>query len=55
MTPKISTKSPYPKKYFSENPKNIEIQSFEPQKNDPSVRMYKNIKVRPFGRRHLQK
>ena len=30
---KLSTKSPYPKNiYFSENPKNIEIQNFEPKK-----------------------
>ena len=29
-----------PKKSFSENPKNIAIQNFEPPKNDPSLRMF---------------
>ena len=43
---KISTKSSYPKNiHFSENPKIIEIQNFELQKNDPSLRMYENIRV----------
>ena len=37
-----------PKKiYFSENPKHIKIESFEPQKNDPSLRMYEIIRVPP--------
>ena len=36
--------------HFSENPKNIEFQNFEPPKNDPSLRtyMYENIRVPPF-------
>ena len=33
--------------HFSENPKNIEIQSFEPKENDPSLRMYENISPPP--------
>ena len=48
---KISTKSSYPQKIliFLKNPKNIEIHSFEPQKNSPSVRMCENIRVPPSG------
>ena len=34
---------------FSKNLKNIEIQNFEPKKNDPSLRMYENIRI-PWGR-----
>ena len=32
---------------FFWNPKNIEVQNFEPPKNSPSLRMYKNIRVPP--------
>ena len=32
---------------FLKTSKNIEIQSFEPPKNDPSLRMYENIRVPP--------
>ena len=50
MTLKLAQFCDDPKKYpqnlhapknihFSENPKNIEIQNFEPQKNGPSLRM----------------
>ena len=53
MTPKVSTKSLYPENiYFSENPKNIENQNLEPPKNDPSLRMYENIRP-PLGIRGL--
>ena len=31
---------------FLKTPKNIEIQNFEP-KNDPSLRMYENVRVPP--------
>ena len=30
-------------------PKNSEIQDFEPPKNDPSLRMYENIKSTSLG------
>ena len=33
--------------HFLKTPQNIEIQKFEPQKNDPSLRMYENIRVPP--------
>ena len=33
--------------HFSENPKNIEIQNFEPKKKDLSLRMYEKIRVPP--------
>ena len=59
MTPKYIPilEGPPPKKkyrqylqiYFSENPTKIEIQNFEPQKNDPSLRMFENIRVPPSG------
>ena len=33
--------------HFSDSPKNIEIQNFEPQKNDPSLCLYEIIRVPP--------
>ena len=56
MTLKLAQFCDDPKKYpqnlhtpqnnnFSENPKNIEIQNFEPPKNSPSLRMCENIRV----------
>ena len=47
MTPqKISAKSSYPKNiHFSENPKNIEIQNFEPQK---IARAYVCVKISEY-------
>ena len=33
---------------FLKTPKNIEIQNFKPPKNDPSLRMYENIRVPPL-------
>ena len=49
MTPKNIHKIFIPQKIFIflKNPKNIEIQNVEPQKNDPSLRMYENIRVPP--------
>ena len=49
MTPKNIHKSFISPKniHFSENSKNIEILNFEPPKNDPSLRMYENIRVAP--------
>ena len=44
---KISKKSSYPKYHFSENHKNNEIQNFGRKKNDPSLRVYENIKEPP--------
>ena len=46
---KISTKSSYPPKIFIflRTPKDIEIQNFEPQENDTTLRMYENIRVLP--------
>ena len=43
MTPtKYPQKSSYQKKIIClKTPKNIEIQKFDPKKNDPSLRMYK--------------
>ena len=32
---------------FLETPKSIEIQNFDPPKNDPSLCMYENIRVPP--------
>ena len=32
---------------FPDDPITIEIQNFEPPKNDPSLRMYENIRVPP--------
>ena len=48
MTPKKYPQNLHTPKniYFSGNPpKNIEIQNFKPQKNDPTLRMYENIRV----------
>ena len=53
--PKIIQKIFIPQKIliFLKTPKNIEIQNFEPQKNDPSLRMYENIRVPPPPRMGL--
>ena len=37
---------------FLKTPKNIEIQNFEPQKNEPSLRLCENIRVPPPGAEH---
>ena len=51
----MSTKSSNPKKYsFLKTLKNIEIQNLEPQKIDPSLRMYENIRVPPWGCRIIR-
>ena len=48
MTPKNPQNLHTPKNiHFSENPQNIEILNFEPPKNDPSLRIYENIRVPP--------
>ena len=49
MTLKNIHKIFIPKKIFIflKTQKNIEIQNFEPKKNAPSLRMYKNIRVPP--------
>ena len=50
MTPKKYPQNfhtPPKKTFFLKTPKNIEIQNFEPQKNDPSLRMHENIRVPP--------
>ena len=47
MTPQNIQKSSYPKNHFSENHKNNEIQNFGRKKNDPSLRVYENIKEHP--------
>ena len=39
--------------HFTEKPKNIEIQNFEPPKNGPSLRMYENIRVPPPSLLHF--
>ena len=38
---------PPPNSCFSESPKHIEIQSFEPKKIGPGLRIYENIRVPP--------
>ena len=49
MTPKKYPQNLHTPKniHFSENPKNIEIQIFEPPKSDPSLRMYETIRAPP--------
>ena len=49
MTPKKYPQNLHTKKIliFLKTPKNIEIQNFEPPKNDQSLRMYENIKSPP--------
>ena len=49
MTPKKYPQILYTPKiiFFLKTPKNIENQNFEPPKNDPSLRMYENIRVPP--------
>ena len=50
MTPKNYSQNIHTQKniYFSENPKNIKIQNFEPQKMDGAyIRMYENTRVPP--------
>ena len=51
MTPKKYPQNLHTLKniHFYENQKNIEIQNFEPPKNDPSLRMFENIRVPPLG------
>ena len=44
--PKYPQNLQTPKSIFL-NPQNIEIQNYEPPKNDPSLRMYENIRVTP--------
>ena len=50
---KVSSKSSTPlpptqkKNHFLKTPKNIEIQNFEPPKNDPSLRLYEHVRVPP--------
>ena len=54
MTPKKYPQNLHTQKniYFSENPKNIEIQNFEP-KNDLSLRIYEISEYPPSPREHI--
>ena len=56
MTPKKYPQNVHTPKniHFSETPKNIEIQKFDPKKNGPSLRMYENIRVPPLGFKYFE-
>ena len=51
MTPKKYSQNLHTPKniiFFWKPKKNIEIQNFDPQKNDPSLRMYENNRKNPW-------